>query len=133
MKKIVFVCDGNNFSGAVFRFVNSLYENEPFLLAGGFFFFINYWLLITKTIAPDAGPYMAYTEEENEAYHQGIQKFKHLCEKNNIEYRVHEQGDVWDISDLEKESRFADLIVVGGAQFFSDASESEAKTVLQET
>ena len=102
MKKIVFVCDGNNFSGEAFLFVKSLYENEPFLLTGAFFHSINYGLLIPNTFAPDAGPYMAYTEEENEAYHQGIRKFKDLCAKNNIEYRVHEQGDVWDIGDLEK-------------------------------
>src|SRR3954462_844993 len=119
MKKIVFVCDGNNFSNEAFQFVKTLHENVPFLLTGAFFHSLNYGLLIPNTFAPGAGPYLSYTEEENEAFHEGIEQFKDLCERNNIEYRVHEEGDTWQVADLVKESRFADLMILGGSQFFS--------------
>lgn len=133
MKKIVFVCDGNNFSNEAFQFVKSLYEHQPFLLTGAFFHSINYGLLIPNTFAPGAGPYLSFTEEENEAFHEGIEQFKDLCERNDVEYRVHEESDTWQISDLVKESRFADLMIVGGSQFFSNVSKGEAKAVLQQT
>ena len=133
MKKIVFVCDGKNFSKEAFKFVNSLYEKEPFLLTGAFFHSLNYGLVIPNTFAPDAGPYMSYTEEENEAYEEGIKEFKEECERNNIEYRIHEESDTWEISDLKKESRFADFMVVSASLYFSNVSKSEARAVLQQT
>src|SRR5215210_3406268 len=100
MKKIVFVCDGNNFSSEAFQFVNSLYQKEPFLLIGAFFHSINYGLLIPNTFAPGAGPYLSYTEEDNDAFREGIEQFRTSCERNNIEYRVHEESDEWKVADL---------------------------------
>src|SRR4051812_26315706 len=133
MKKILFICDGKNFSKEAFEFVKSLYEKEQFLLTGAFFHSINYGLVIPNTFAPDAGPYISYTEEENDAFLEGIKEFKELCEKHNIEYRVHEESDTWKISDIEKESRFSDLMIVSSSLYFSDVSESEANSVLQQT
>jgi nucleotide-binding universal stress UspA family protein len=133
MKKILFVCDGKNFSNEAFHFVTSLYEKEPFLLTGAFFHSINYGLVIPNTFAADAGPYLAYTEEENEAFLEGIKDFKDLCEKNNIEYRIHEESDSWRVTDVAKESRFADLMVLSSSLYFSNVSDSEAKSVLRTT
>jgi hypothetical protein len=133
MKKIVFVCDGNNFSKEAFKFVEALYENEPFLLTGAFFHSIDYALLIPNTFAATATSFLAYQEDENEAYQGGITQFRRLCERNNIEYRIHEESEIWKIEDLVKETRFADLVVIGGSQFFSGVDKDEAKAVLQET
>lgn len=133
MKKIVFVCDGNDFSKEAFKFVASLYEKERFLLTGAFFHSLNYGLVIPNTFAPGAGPYLSYTEEESEAFREGINEFKQACERNNIEYRIHEESDEWKISDLVKETRFADLIVVSGPAFFANVTKSEARATLQQT
>lgn len=132
MKKIVFVCDGNNFSNEAFQFVKSLHAREPFLLTGAFFHSINYGLVIPNTFAPGAGSYLSFTEEENEAFHKGVDQFKDLCKRSGIEYRVHEESDSWRVSDLVKESRFADLLIVGGSQFFSNVTKGEAKEALQQ-
>src|SRR5215210_1484435 len=118
MKKIVFVCDGKNFSNEAFQFVKSLYEKEPFLLTGAFFHSINYGLVISNTFAPNAEPFLAYTKEEQDAYCEGIKEFKNLCSINNIEHGIHEESDEWDIEDLVKESRFADVLIVSGELFF---------------
>ena len=88
MKKIVFVCDGNNFSNEAFQFVKSLYESEPFLLAGAFFHSLNYGLLIPNTFAPGADPYLSFTEEENETFHEGIEQFKNLLTFLAFSFRV---------------------------------------------
>lgn len=133
MKKVVFVCDGNNFSTEAFRFVESLYEKDPFLLIGAFFHSLNYGIVIPNTFAPRAGAYLSYTEEESEAFREGINEFKQKCERNDLEYRVHEESDEWKVADLVKETRFADLIVVSGPAFFSDVSTGESKAVLQQT
>jgi hypothetical protein len=132
MKKIVFVCDGGNFSTNAFQFVRSLYEQEPFLVTGAFFHSINYGLIIPNTFAPGAGPYLSYTEEENEAFEEGVRQFKTACEKHEIEFRVHRESDAWDVDDLVKESRFSDLLVISAALFFSNVAQSEAKAVLQQ-
>ncbi len=130
MKKIVFISDSSNFSKKTFEFLRSLYEKEPFLLTGAFFHSVNYGLVIPNTFAPDAGPFVKYTKHELFAYTSGIQEFKSLCLKHQIEYRVHQEGDEWDIRDFIKESRFADLVVMSGEHFFGDIEEEQPNEFL---
>ena len=131
MKKFVFISDGKNFSKNTFEYVRSLYEKEPFLLTGAFFHSINYSLLIPNAFAPTPDPYIAFTKEEHDAYLKGIKQFQALCVKHNIEHRVHQESEEWNIDDLIKESRFTDLIIVSGELFFSDIEKEQPNEFLR--
>lgn len=132
MKKFVLISDGKNFSTKTFDFIRSLYEKEPFLLTGAFFHSINYGLLIPSTFATNAGPYLAFTKEEHESYLKGIKDFVTLCTKHNIEHRIHQESDEWNIDDLVKESRFTDLVIVNGELFYSTAEEEQPNHFLRD-
>jgi hypothetical protein len=131
MKKVVLISDGKNFSDSTFNYIQSLYEKEPFLLAGAFFHSVNYSMLVPATFATDAGPFLAFPQEDHEAYEQGIQRFELLCNKNYIEYVVHKESEEWNTDDLVKESRFADVFVVSGELFFSDFAKVQPNKYLR--
>ncbi len=131
MKKFVLLSDGKNFSHKAFQFISNLYEKEPFLLTGAFFHSINDGLVISNTFAP-GGPYVVYTKTEQDAYNKGIQEFTALCIANNIEHRVHRESDEWNLDDMIKETRFADMVIVSGELFFADIEPEQPNRYLRE-
>ena len=132
MKKFVLLSDGKNFSTKTFDFIRSLHEKEPFLLTGAFFHSINYALLIPNTFAADSGPYQSFTKEQHNLYVKGINDFQTSCIQHHIEYRVHQESEEWNINDLVKESRFADLLIVCGELFFADHTQKQPNEFLRD-
>jgi hypothetical protein len=132
MKKIVLISDGKHFSKKVFEFIQALYQQEPFLLTGAFFHSINYELLISTTFAAHPEPFLNFTKDEHDEYLHGIQQFKALCCAHNIEHVVHEESKEWNVNDLVKESRFADVVVVSGEDFFVDVERDQPNRFLRD-
>jgi hypothetical protein len=133
MKKIIFVCDVNNFPVGAFEFIKSLNDSEPLLLVGAFFHSVNFDEGISNlAFAPD--PILAFTDSDIRTVHSSIMRFEQKCQKSGIEYRVHEESDQYKIEDLVKESRFADVVVMSEGLFFkhidSDQPNSYMKQVL---
>src|SRR3954471_11307461 len=79
MKKIVFVCDVDNFSSGVFSFLESLHENEPFLLTGAFFHSVNFDVSMPTGLAFAPDPLLAFTDNDLEAVNRSIKKFEQKC------------------------------------------------------
>jgi hypothetical protein len=119
MKKILFVCDANNFPEGAFRLVQSLQQQEPLLLTGAFFHSVNYDMFIPADFVFDTEPIAAFTDTDIKAVQSSINKFEQACQRNGIEYRVHNESDVFSIKDLVIESRFADLLVMSENLFFA--------------
>lgn len=132
MKKVVLVSDGKNFPAGAFEFAKLLQEAEPILLVGSFSTAINYAQLIPITFAMEAGPLMNFSEEYLEARKKSIALFEEHCQKSGIEYRVHEEGPEWNIDDLIKESRFADLFLMSEELFANEISEEQPNSFLQQ-
>ncbi len=117
MKKIIFACDGKNFPKGAFEFVKELQQAEPVLLTGTFLHAVNFELIVPGVFATYGGPAMEFLEEEKAQLEKNIGLFAKLCERNGIEYRVHEESNNWNINDLAKETRFADLMVMSEELF----------------
>jgi nucleotide-binding universal stress UspA family protein len=119
MKKIIIPFDGNHFSRGAFSFAKSLHEIKPVLIAGVFLPTVDYarfFLFPAAFAAPVYIPLMEHFEEEN--VEENIEQFTQLCQKNFIEYRVHENLYEFSIPQLIKETRFADLMIVGSENFY---------------
>jgi hypothetical protein len=132
MKKIVFVCDVNNFSLGAFKFVESLHQDEPFLLTGAFFHSVNFDISMPTGLAFAPDPLLAFTDNDIEAVNSSIEKFKQMCGQSGIEYRVHEESDVFKIDDFIKETRFADIIVISEKLFFSHIENDQPNTYMKQ-
>ena len=121
MKKIVIPFDGGHFSKGAFSFASSLHEKKAILLTGIFLPEVDYARFIFFPTAFAAPVFMAGVEDfEEEEVNNNVEMFAELCQKNLIEYRVHK--DLFDssIPQLSKETRFADLMIIGSETFYTN-------------
>lgn len=129
MKKIVIPFDGSHFSDGAFAFAKEIRERQPILLTG---------LFLPEIMYP--GPYgftgvgtldipalIPLLETDNtKLINQNIQHFKELCVREGIEHRVHQATEEFALSQLRKESRFADIVIVGSQVFYNYNDVNEA-------
>jgi hypothetical protein len=134
MKKVIIPFDGVNFSKGAFEFASRLNQVEPILLAGLFLSLVDYANLGNYSGGAVAGPvYLPLVEDADaEVITNNIARFKASCEKSGIEYRVHEDYFDFTLTELKKESRFADLMVIGSEEFYKNTSIAGPNTFLKD-
>lgn len=132
MKKILFVCDVNNFPAGAFKFIEGLHESEPLLLTGAFFHSANFDVMIPASVAFSPDPVLAFTDIDIEDVNRSIEKFEQKCRQSGIEYRVHEESDVFKPEDFVKETRFADAVVISEELFFRHINASQPNSYMKQ-
>jgi hypothetical protein len=133
MKKILLAFDGAHFSEGAFEFARKINELSPILLTGIFLPLIDYSSLWSYTAATGAGMVMPLMEEEDAAtIEKNIDRFKALCLQNHIEFRVHKDFTDFALPGLKKETRFADLLILGSESFYENIGIQEPNTYLKE-
>jgi nucleotide-binding universal stress UspA family protein len=120
MRKIILAFDGNNFSEGAFEFARQLNEQSPVLLSGIFLPRIIFSNPLSYAKGEKATPVYIplLNEEETEAIEKNIERFKMLCLSNGIEHRVHKDFKDFPLSELAKETRYADLLILGSEIFY---------------
>ncbi len=124
MKKILLVFDGTNFSHGCFEFVKRLNELAPVLVTGVFTPQVDYANLwsYASAAAPAYGAGASFIplveDEESEVVSENIRLFESLCQRNGIRYRVHTDFTDFVLPEIKKESRFADVVLIGGELFY---------------
>jgi hypothetical protein len=133
MKKILLASDGAHFSEGAFEFVRRLNEINPILLTG---VFLPQAQLANLWSYPDGmnGPLFIPLVESGEASiaEENIHRFEHLCVHNNIDYRVHKDYYDFALPELKKETRFADLLVLGTEKFYENMGTDTPNEYLRE-
>ena len=120
MKKVLLVFDGTNFSEGAFEFVRRLNEISGILLTGVFMPQVAYANLWSYSAATGGGGVFIpmLEDDETELVTRNMEHFESLCHKNGIRYRLHKDFFDFALPELKKESRFADVIVLGGEMFY---------------
>jgi nucleotide-binding universal stress UspA family protein len=132
MKKVLLAFDGKHFSEGAFEFARKLNELQPILLTGVFLpasVFSSMWTYtdaITGIYAP------MIDEEDTEKMEQNIEKFEKHCRNNDIDYRVHKGFSDYALPNVEKESIFADLLIIGSEVFFENKGTKSPNNYLQD-
>lgn len=120
MKKIILAFDGANFSEGAFEFARKLNELKPILLTGIFLpqaTISNLWSYADV----GGGPLLPMIEPvDNSLVEKSILHFEQLCQHNGIDYRVHKDNFDMVLPELKKESRFADLLILGSEVFYEN-------------
>jgi len=121
MKKILLAFDGSNFSEGAFEFARRLNELSPVLLTGIFLPQIDYSNLWSYS-AVNSGPLFIpmLDEEATTMIEKNIDRFSSLCRVNGIDFRVHQDFSEFALPGLKKESRFADLLILGSESFYEN-------------
>lgn len=134
MKKILLAFDGSHFSEGAFEFARSLNEMQPILLLGVFIPQVNYANLWSYAGAASGPLFIPLVEEEeSEIVHSNIARFERLCQKNNIDYRVHKDFFDFALPELKKETRFADLAILSSQSFYKNLGTGMPNDYLKET
>jgi len=129
MKKLILAFDGIHFSEGAFEFARRLNSVQPALLVGVFLpetTPTNLWSYAERErdLLPLIEGYESKTINEN------ISRFEKLCVKNGIEHRVHK--DFYDLAlpEMENESEYADMLILGSEKFYESAGVSSQNIYL---
>ena len=123
MKKVLILCDGDNFPSGAARFIRTLRENEPIYVKGIFFNPIDILEMIPVGFIPVSGPYVKLKEEERQLVVKSQKKFIDAFENTGIKYEIHPHTGEWSRELFVRESRFADLVVISEELFCSNSIE----------
>src|SRR3954471_22532493 len=99
MEKILLVCDGSNFSEGAFKLATYLQTLRPMLLTGVFLGaeVFKYVYLDADYVASEIGGEL---QDEQVEIATSRDHFTMLCEKQGIEYQVHEDISFHTLDDL---------------------------------
>lgn len=119
MRKVIVAFDGTHYSNGAFGLAKRLNESEKILLVGAFLPELDFSGL--GYVFGGGGLYVPLQIEiDEDKVDENIQRFEDECVRNNIEFRVHKDHSPYAISKLQKESRFADLMILGSQKFYEN-------------
>jgi hypothetical protein len=133
MKKVMIAFDGFHFSDSAFRFASALNEKNQILLTGVFLPQISYaniWTYADGMGTPLFVP--ALEKSETETIEKNIHHFEELCVRNQIEFRVRRDFNDLALPELKRESRFADLTLIGSHYFYTNMGAGDPNTYLRD-
>jgi nucleotide-binding universal stress UspA family protein len=134
MKKILLAIDGTNYSKGAMEFAKVLNEKNRIVLTGVFIPKKDYarlWNYAGEGIGSTF--FIPLIEDvDSEEIKSIIEKFEKECQNNDIEYKVHRNYDDSSIATLIKESRFADLMILGSETFYKDYGVNKVSEYLVE-
>jgi len=132
MNKILIAFDAANFSEGAFRFASQLNEVQPCLLTAVFLSSIDYSIFLGYPSGLQSGFVLEMANADDKMIQASELKFKSLCEKNHIEYRIHEDVGSYSLMALRKESRFADLLILGSQSFYKTIDDKSPNYYLKD-
>lgn len=134
MKKIIIACNGGFFPEAAFKVIAGMNELEPVLLTGVFLSSVDVSSLpVAAAGAEGMAAFNALLDDDDAAIRKAIQHFEQLCRANGIEYRVHRDTEKNGVFELEKETRFADLLFLSEDRFYANQGFSQPNAILEES
>lgn len=120
MKKVLIAFDGAHFSKGAFEFARRLNELQPILLTGVFLPQVDFSSTLSYAQG-GASAFLPLVEGYNaEVVEQEVQAFEEACLRHHIEYRVHKDRYDFAMPELKKETRFADLLLLGSETFYAN-------------
>jgi hypothetical protein len=133
MRKVLLAFDGIHFSQGAFEFAKNINEKEAILLTGVFLpqaVYANLWTYADGVGAPIFVNVM--DENEEEVINNNVKKFEDLCVRNGIEFRQRKDLNDFALSELKKESRFSDLVIIGSELFYKNMGSGDPNTYIKQ-
>lgn len=120
MKKVLLSFDGNHFSNGAFDFARKMNELEPILLVGVFLPPADYTQAWSYAYS-GSSVYIPLVENRDPMLVKNtIDIFETMCLDNGIEFRIHQDISSFALKELQKETRYADLMILGSQQFYEN-------------
>jgi nucleotide-binding universal stress UspA family protein len=138
MKKILLVFDGNHFSEGSFRMANFINEYEPVLATGVFLQSVDYRDIIGYSgIGSGSSVTITPAQTDESTILKNIATFETRCTHAGMEFRTHKDTDLFALEELQRETRFADLMILSAELFYNNIGDEQPndylKKVLRQT
>jgi hypothetical protein len=134
MKKLLAVFDGEHFSDGVFGFARRLNELRPALLTGVFLPSVDYTDITVYYLGGMTTPlYNRALDTDVEAMTRNKERFQELCAHHGMEFRIHEQISGRILEGIQKETRYADVLLLDSALFYQNLGETQQDDYLKDT
>jgi hypothetical protein len=117
MKRILIAFDGINFSEGAVEMAFHLHQLSQVQLTGAFIPQVDYEGLWSYS----SGKIPLVGDEHNELLDQNITRFENACRENNVRFNVKKDYLGFALPELKKETRFFDLLLLGGESFFRNS------------
>jgi hypothetical protein len=132
MKQVLMVGAGHDFPKGPFAFLHSMQGQERIHAKGLFFRPVDHSALAAVSRDTSRIPLMELEDNEKEeiAVHKAL--FSRHCEDHYIPYSLHDNDREWDKNLLQKESRFADLILISEELFYAETDNSQPNQYLRQ-
>ncbi len=134
MNKITIAIDGAHYPTSALEYVKGLNDLNPVLLTGVFLPLVDYSQLWSYSAGGIAGPLFipVVAKDDIHLVEQNVARFKSFCATHGIEYTVHEHQIDLALSDLRKESRFSDLLVLDSERFYENIGTKQPNDYLRD-
>ena len=132
MKKVLLVFDGNHFSEGAFKMANFLNEQEAILVTGVFLQPIDYRDLVGYNSMGATSPISVtpYPNDES-AITKNMAIFEERCQHAGMEFRSHRDTDMFALQELQRESRFADIMILSLEMFYENINKDQPNEYLK--
>ena len=119
MRKIIIAFDGTQYSEGAMTFVKKLNDVERISLTGLFLPLVSMASLWSYA-DPMTGALLTPLAEEStaEEVDKNIHRFNEFCSAHNIRHEVNKATFDFAMPQLRKETRFADVVILGGETFY---------------
>lgn len=125
MKKILLVFDGEHFATSLLDFAKELNSSEQVLLTGVFLPSVDYAEVLSYYYygAVMAPVMLQEYDLDPILIKKNVDLFEEFCQAHNIRYSVRDDIQQHVAKGLKTESRYADLMVLSGAEFYKNLGE----------
>jgi nucleotide-binding universal stress UspA family protein len=124
MRKILIAFDGSQYSEGAMSFAKRLNETEKITLTGLFLPQLSLANLWSYTDAMTGASFIPFVEEsEGELIEKNINRFNGFCSLHNIRHEVNKVTFDFAMPELRKETRFADVVILGSETFYKNIGE----------
>lgn len=133
MKKVILAFDGDHFSNGAMEFARRMNNHSPILLTGIFLPQLTYANLWSYADSSGGAFNIPLIEDSSaELVQENIGKFQDYCRQNEIQYKVHKDYLDFALPELKRETRFADVLILGGETFYRGFSKENRGEYMKE-
>lgn len=132
MKRVLFVGAGPTFPAGAFDFLVSQQDQGPVSITGFFFCPIDFVAENSASYARSAGPSIRQMEKERQQLVDVKSLFAKECIRRGWDYTVHANEEQWNMDLFARETRFADLVVLGSETFYEGIDHDGPNLYLKE-
>lgn len=134
MKKILIAFDNMHYSEGAMQFIIDLNQLTPLSITGVFLPQIDYSALWSFEAGANPGRlFVPFAEEmQAETVRETIDRFEACCRQHNLKYNVHKDFFDFTLTELQQETRFADLLVIGSEVFYASKGGDQVNDFLQD-